>query len=666
MKRIILGICLVGAAVVTALSGSAQSPGRYRSLFAAAGSRDSLLNLAVWEDGRVTGGGRLFRYLASSNPLIRQRTVQVIGRIQDPQDVAQILPLLKDGDDGVVRETVFALGQIGSAEAVPALLELNLAAPPETQEFVAEALGKIGGSEALGALKEMLHAFQPAVRAAAVEGLARAADPTSSHALLVALHDGDSDVVWRALYAIEKVDFPEAQNVVIPFLDNESAVVRAYAARTLGKKKSKNAVGPLLKKLDDRDPAVVINSIGALEQILENSKNSDVVTPLGTVLQKHPNLQVRRAAAAALGSNGHKNAKDYLAQSILDKSVGVRIESYKAIAKTLGKDGSQFISNGTNDGERLVRASAIEAYGIARDENAVDELIRASAKDKDPLIRAAAVRGLAHFRSARAAAALVERLRDSDWVVVTEAVTALGDLDVKSAVPSLIATYVARKERVDVDVRLEVLAALKKMRASRGLELTDGAIQDSDRRVRIAAKELLEALGAPVPEMKSDRQISEERFTPKKKTDLAPPFGTKRGVIKTSRGTIEIEIYGDDATQTAATFLKLAQSGFYDGLTFHRVVPNFVIQGGCPRGDGWGDPGFTIRAEINAHRYDRGCIGIADSGKDTGASQFFITQSQQPHLDGRYTVFGRVTKGMEVVDEIDQGDTFKVEIESGP
>jgi peptidyl-prolyl cis-trans isomerase B (cyclophilin B) len=137
-------------------------------------------------------------------------------------------------------------------------------------------------------------------------------------------------------------------------------------------------------------------------------------------------------------------------------------------------------------------------------------------------------------------------------------------------------------------------------------------------------------------------------------------------VIKTSHGNIEIELFGDDATQTAATFIKLAQSGFYDGLTFHRVVPNFVVQGGCPRGDGWGDPGYFIRAEVNTHRYERGYIGIADSGKDTGGSQFFITHSQQPHLNGHYTVFGRVIKGMEVVDKIDLGDTFKIEVDSGP
>ena len=646
-----------------AFSSDAQSPTKYRSLFAASGPRDSLLNLAVWEDGRVPGGGRLFKYLLSSNPLIRQRAVQVIGRIQDTQDVAQILPFLKDADEGVVRETVFALGQIGSPEATLDLLELNKAALPEMQAIIADALGKIGGAEAVAALEEMLHAFQSGVRTAATEALARAADPSSIHALLVALHDGDPNVQWRAIYALEKIESEQISNAVLPFLENDNPVIRAYAARTLGKKKAKSAVGPLLKSLEDTDSAVVINAANALGLILENAKNTGAVDPLGKLVKTHPSHHARKAAVAALGSNGHKNSKDYLVQSILDKSVGVRIESYKALAKTLGKDAAPFLSNGTNDGSGLVRAAAIESWGIARDDEAIYELISAVTKDKNPMFRAAAVRGLSHFRSKRVITAIAAALNDDDWVVATEAVTALGEIGDETTMTALIAVYTNRRDRVDTDLHIEVLGVLKKMGAVQGEELALEALGDPDKRVRIAAKELLEAIGAAVPDSRTDREIYEARFEPKRKTDLSPPFGTKKAIIKTNRGDIEIELFGDDATQTAATFVKLAQSGFYKGLTFHRVVPNFVVQGGCPRGDGWGDPGFSIRAEVNQHKYTRGAVGIADSGKDTGGSQFFITHSQQPHLDGRYTIFGRVTKGMEVADKIDQGDTFEIVVE---
>ena len=138
------------------------------------------------------------------------------------------------------------------------------------------------------------------------------------------------------------------------------------------------------------------------------------------------------------------------------------------------------------------------------------------------------------------------------------------------------------------------------------------------------------------------------------------PLGERKIVLRTNRGDIEILLYGDDAPNIVHSVLSLAESGFYDGLTFHRVVPGFVIQGGCPRGDGWGDAGYFLRSQFNMHRYERGMVGMAHAGKDTPGSQFFITQTSQPHLDGRYTIIGKVTMGMEVVDLIEVGDTFSI------
>ena len=132
----------------------------------------------------------------------------------------------------------------------------------------------------------------------------------------------------------------------------------------------------------------------------------------------------------------------------------------------------------------------------------------------------------------------------------------------------------------------------------------------------------------------------------------------KQAVIETDRGNMALELYDVEAPGTVANFEKLANSGFYDGLPFHRVIPNFVVQGGCPRGDGTGGPGYTIKCETvgNPHRHQRGSLSMAHAGKDTGGSQFFICHSPQAHLDGKHTVFGRVTDGVEVVDAIRKGD----------
>lgn len=127
--------------------------------------------------------------------------------------------------------------------------------------------------------------------------------------------------------------------------------------------------------------------------------------------------------------------------------------------------------------------------------------------------------------------------------------------------------------------------------------------------------------------------------------------------IQTEKGTITLELFEDDAPNTVANFISLAEQGFYDGLTFHRVIENFMIQGGDPRGDGSGGPGYRIRDEINSRRHLRGVISMAKTPQpDSGGSQFFITHKATPWLDGKHTVFGRVTEGMEVVDSIEKGD----------
>ncbi|MBD9369299.1 peptidylprolyl isomerase [Xanthomonas sp. XNM01] len=125
----------------------------------------------------------------------------------------------------------------------------------------------------------------------------------------------------------------------------------------------------------------------------------------------------------------------------------------------------------------------------------------------------------------------------------------------------------------------------------------------------------------------------------------------------TSRGTIKIDLLADKAPLTVANFVNLAQRGFYDGLNFHRVIGDFMIQGGCPEGSGRGGPGYRFEDETdNGVRHERGVLSMANAGPNTNGSQFFITHVATPHLDGRHTVFGKVTEGLDVVDSVAQGD----------
>jgi peptidyl-prolyl cis-trans isomerase B (cyclophilin B) len=123
--------------------------------------------------------------------------------------------------------------------------------------------------------------------------------------------------------------------------------------------------------------------------------------------------------------------------------------------------------------------------------------------------------------------------------------------------------------------------------------------------------------------------------------------------MATSEGAIELELFDDDAPKTVANFTKLAGEGFYDGLVFHRVIPDFMIQGGCPRGDGTGGPGYTFEDELSGHPVARGALAMANAGPNTNGSQFFIvTTDEAPWLDGKHTVFGRVTSGQDVAERI--------------
>ncbi len=137
--------------------------------------------------------------------------------------------------------------------------------------------------------------------------------------------------------------------------------------------------------------------------------------------------------------------------------------------------------------------------------------------------------------------------------------------------------------------------------------------------------------------------------------------------ITTNKGTMVADLYDEATPNTVANFVKLANGGFYTNLKFHRVIPNFVVQGGCPHGSGSGGPGYTIPCEhqsgVNQY-HDRGVLSMAHAGPNTGGSQFFICHGRQgtQHLDGGHTCFGRVTEGLDVLDAIQQGDTFSVEV----
>jgi cyclophilin family peptidyl-prolyl cis-trans isomerase len=226
----------------------------------------------------------------------------------------------------------------------------------------------------------------------------------------------------------------------------------------------------------------------------------------------------------------------------------------------------------------------------------------------------------------------------------------------------------ARADKMN-DARVAILEAADKIKRPMNVQALAEETRDTDYVVRLKAAELLrqsriEETAVRVNIGKVD--TGHDRNYWKRMAQLMEVVKNPEAVIHTKKGRIRIELYASDAPMTVDNFMQLARDGFYNGLTFMRVVPNFVIQGGDPRDDMNGGPGYQIRDEINLRRYETGTVGMALSGKDTGGSQFFITHSPQPHLDGGYTVFGKVVEGMEIVNRIARGDRIeRVEIVEG-
>jgi cyclophilin family peptidyl-prolyl cis-trans isomerase len=239
-------------------------------------------------------------------------------------------------------------------------------------------------------------------------------------------------------------------------------------------------------------------------------------------------------------------------------------------------------------------------------------------------------------------------------------VEGLGALSPPGVSGALLETWKRSQRDVELHARLAVVDALAAQKdAESAAALKQIAGEDGARVVRARASSALTARGQP-PVWPGFEPGARPWLDYREAMAPYEPAGlelyTPRAILHTRRGRIEIHLDVVEAPLTSASFMELARRGFYDGLPFHRVIPTFVAQGGDPRGDGSGGPGYTLRCEIGQRPFGRGAVGMAHSGKDTGGSQFFVTLSPQPHLDGSYTVFGRVVAGMEHVDGIRQGD----------
>ena len=647
---------------------------------------DKLGRVLALEDQRTTGGGELVALLGDADRGIRRRAALAAGRIGDPFVVPALLELMEDGEPEIRQMTAFALGLVGDRQAVPRLTAALADPVAVVRARSAEALGRIGGPGAAEAVAQRAVAATPqnadvlTIRGddpgsgtdpwielrLALFALARLKDVRAAESVL--LRGGRSRYDWwAATWTAMRIESPSLKPVLLAAASSTDPVSRAFAARGLGALKDAGSVDLLLTLARDPDQTVAVNALRALGVI----GDARGVPAAAAALRSPDTVLVGEGLKALAALPPDRAMRDRVVPLVGHAEAWVRAAALQALAQMDREDLALVLSGLDPDPAWMVRAGLAAGLGQSGDERGV-ALLFGMLKDEDTRVYPAVLEALVKARGADAADTLVRYLQHPDFAVRAAAAKGLADLKATGRSAALAAAYRASLPDADLDARLEQVGALavQKDAAARQV-LIEAARTDPSRVVRERAIASLASLGEKAPPAPGAHAIDRPAFDYREAmAPYAPradvPLYTPRVILHTRYGKIEIHLNVIEAPLTSASFMDLARRGFYDGLTFHRVVPGFVVQGGDPRGDGNGGPGYTLRCEIGERPYGRGTVGMALSGKDTGGSQFFITHTPTPHLDGGYTVFGWVADGMDVVDRIRPGDTIdRVEVWTG-
>lgn len=647
----------------------------------------------------------------------RRRAILALGRIGYPSGLAPLMDIISSDKNAENRDpemralAAFALGQIQNQHAVSALLDRldpTIERSPLVKARAVEALGKIGSNKlaiaALGnygikgiadALVRVLPApDQPPsadsklVASMALTALLKIKQPSTIDAITAQLRSPDADLRWQAANALARIreGIAGAVPALLPLLADKEALVRAHAARTLGVAKAAEAIDPLTRLLADKDERVVASAINALGSIASPRAVEALVALGNTLLASYRSFDRDKLGvptqqnlllliATALGNIKDDRALPFLkAYRFTDNKLGSNPEVEVAIAKfgeTAFFDAPPTLKLNTEDWKAMAAyAQGLGQLSTERSKSLLMDLMAGKSYGK-PDIRAvpAILDALSQVKVEGLKSLLLEQLKNPDVFVRTSSATLLGELGDQSepVISALFDAYkAARADKIN-EARIAIVEAADKLKHPMNIQVLSDGGGEPDYVVRLKAADLLRATPTDVATIRPLQigkvETGHDKVYWRRVADLSDSRKNPVAVIHTKKGDIRIELFAADAPMTVDNFIQLANSGFYNGLSWVRVVPNFVIQGGDPRGDQNGGPGYQIRDEINLRQYGTGTVGMALSGKDTGGSQFFITHSPQPHLDGGYTIFGQVIDGMDVVNKIARGDKMeRVEI----
>ncbi len=632
------------------------------------GIEERIAEIVHDEDRRVLSD-EIKGYLNDPSPEVRARAALAVGRIGGEKAAKLLFAMLSDESIDLATTAGFALGLTGQADYAGPLLDVAFDLPSSAAAKVVASAGRLADSttpQVPERLAEFLDHPSPDVRQAACYAIYNA-DAKSQAPQLIAHLSKESDELVRAagLFALTRMEVKQATDLFVDNLADPDPFVRAVCVRGLGYCESSKVHHLLQMSLNDANHNVVAQAIAELSRKkdkkavaqlakrVETEQDEKLLVALFRGLQKQDNSQAVDATWELLERERSANvvaaAAIYLAAVRKDKAVNL-LDSLAA------------------EPDPFLRASSAEGYALVGHKNVIPRLAGLFSDD-DPIVRAAAFDGLNKIDKSNQDYYLKKALADPDRVIQGLAIDCIQSEKLIAYLPQLTG-MMSTATAIDVDLRRSLVQTAR--------TFLEQSPEDPD-----VALILINALMDPEYIVRREAAIIYKDLLGENRFRVVPPAPTRikirdiqRGfekyqpnpyaIITTNKGEVEMELFFDVAPLTVLNFIELAESGFYEGLVFHRVVPNFVVQGGDPRGDGCGGPPYMIRCEYSSEPYLRGTVGVATSGKDTGGSQFFITVSPQPHLEARYTVFGQVTAGMEVVDQIVRGDVIeKIIIEEG-
>lgn len=619
----------------------------------------------------------LIRLLDDKEGRVRRRASLALGRVGLADAVAPLAERLRQDEEFEVRQmAAFALGIIGSAEARGALIAALGDSHPVVQGRSAEALGLIGNRDDAAAIAAMVavHLRAGAIASLDPDALEPAPAPVveavrlglyaltrlgAFDALASVALDGSGQPVsrwWPVAYALQRVGDPRAATPLVTLLTTPGRYTAAFAARGLAALKSSAGSAVLRQLLDARQaPRAVL--IEALRAIAASGDLDAAPSVRRIITDQRAELVLRSEALDALGSVGGRQDIDVLLDLMSDRDPVIRAGAVRALARL---DADTFIvtlSALDPDRDWTVRAALATVLGTLPTATGGARLV-AMLQDTDQRVVRAAMNALVASKSPQAERALLSRLEAEDFAVRATAADGLASLNATAAVPALVTALARSAGDATFVARAALLEAVQQLDPSRGRPLLEQALADPEWAVRLKAASLLQGASAAPPVSIRPAVAGKPTNDPFWAPLLNPQF-SPHAFVETDKGTIEIELAIADAPQTTANFMALARRGFFNNMPIHRVVPDFVMQAGDPRGDSDGGPGYTIRDEINQRPYLRGTVGMALDWKDTGGSQFFITHSPQPHLDARYTVFGAVVAGDDLVEQLAPWDVIR-------